>query len=625
MTRRILVLVHLFAILLFHQATAQDGSKIIINGTILSSDDSPLPGVSVVEEGTSNGTITDVDGNYTLVVEGNSIILVSSIGFVSQEIDVDSRSTIDVILTEDLLVLAEVVAIGYGSQRRADLTGAISTIDADEINANVVSSLDQAIQGRMSGVSITSDSGEPGGGISVRIRGAGSFGYKEPLYVIDGLLINNFPGNSEITTSGGEGGQLSNPLSSINPNDIESINILKDASAAAIYGVRGANGVVIITTKSGTAGAPKVSVDAYMGVQTVTNRLKLLEGDDYASLITDAFTNKDATDDIPEAVTTASSIEGRSDWQDEFFKTGSIQSFNVNVSGGTDNATYNFSSGYFQQGGTTLGTGFNRISIRSKTKFDLGKVRIGESVTISRTETDRPPFESARTMLRMLVRHSPLVAIRNPDNDGGFGGPDNEFDGYNVANPIGLSTLQQNEVARTRIIGSVFAEWDIIEGLTYKLNVGADLLLGRGSHFAPSYSFSTDRAESLNSVRKFSSYEVSPLIENTLQYSGVFGDHDLTVLAGVTQQTYEFENQVSITEGTPNNSIKTLSAGTSSPAVAGGAQDWALRSYLGRVSYAFQGKYLVTANVRRDGSSRFTEDNRWGVFPLGGCGLALKR
>jgi TonB-linked SusC/RagA family outer membrane protein len=598
-----------------------------ISGFIKSESGESLPGATILVKGTTIGTISNSDGNYSIKVPADKNTLVFSfVGYQLQEVKINGKAIINAILLDESLSISEVAVIGYGTQKRKDLTGAVSTISSEQLSKVPVSSMDQALQGLSSGVAVTSNSGDPGGGVSLNIRGVGTINNTDPLYVIDGVpIVNN--SRSEITTAGGSG-KTSNPLANINSNDIESINILKDASAAAIYGVRGANGVVVITTKKGKQGKPTVSFESTLSVENIGKKLDLLKARDYADLMIEMYKNagtplvKDG--DGPYNVLDPSYVVDRSNWQDAFFKTGIVQNYYLRISGGSEKVDYNFSGGYYKNTSTSVGSGMDRYSLQSNSNYHLGKITIGESISLSRVKNRRSSFLSARSPIRILFEMAPTVPVYNPNNDGGYGGP-GDGDGFSRWNPVGLAELTQHYIYRNRVIGSTYAEWEIFKGLKYKLNLGADMVLSNGDNFVPSYFFSTGQQTKYASLKEYSSTEMSPLVENTVNYSRKFKDHNLTVLLGYTQQSYEFKQISAFSNALQSNDKQTLN--TARPdgqiSVTGIKDEWAIRSLIGRLMYSFKDKYLLTASFRRDGSSRFAPSNRWGTFPSFAVGWRL--
>ena len=604
---------------------SQQQDKITVSGIVTSSEDGlPLSGVNIFESGVTNGVVSNFDGEYQITVSTDSQLVISYIGFESQTIAVNGQDTINIILDVQVGTLQDVVVVGYGTQRKSDVTGAVSSISSDQLSANPVTSLDQALQGKLSGISIINDSGDPGGGVSVRIRGQGTIGNSEPLYVIDGVpVVNNI--DSEIPLTGGNG-KLSNPLANLNPSEIETIDILKDASASAIYGVRGANGVIIITTKRGTKGAPVFSFDAYTSFQNV-NTLELLKARDYADLILEMFENAGEEIDSnnePTNLLDPNYVVDRSDWQDAFFKSGLVQNYNLGVSGGTEKTDYFVSGGYHKNDATTIGSGFERYTLRVNSNYHLGKFQFGESLSLSRSIHRRAPFLAARSQIRTIIKHAPTIDIYNDENEGGFNGPD-EGDGYGRWNTIGLAELTEHYVKRNRIIGNVYGEFEFFDGLSYRLNLGLDAVFTNGSIYRPRYYFSEGFEEPSPTLRDYNTEELSSLIENTLTFSQNFGNHNLTLLAGFTQQEYLFSRFSGFSGALLGNDLRTFNTSSRDAEIvlSGFDDEWAIRSLLGRINYSYQGKYLFTGNIRRDSSSRFSEDNRHGVFPSFSLGWVL--
>ena len=604
---------------------SQQQDKITVSGIVTSSEDGlPLSGVNIFESGVTNGVVSNFDGEYQITVSTDSQLVISYIGFESQTIAVNGQDTINIILDVQVGTLQDVVVVGYGTQRKSDVTGAVSSISSDQLSANPVTSLDQALQGKLSGISIINDSGDPGGGVSVRIRGQGTIGNSEPLYVIDGVpVVNNI--DSEIPLTGGNG-KLSNPLANLNPSEIETIDILKDASASAIYGVRGANGVIIITTKRGTKGAPVFSFDAYTSFQNV-NTLELLKARDYTDLILEMFENAGEEIDSnnePTNLLDPNYVVDRSDWQDAFFKSGLVQNYNLGVSGGTEKTDYFVSGGYHKNDATTIGSGFERYTLRVNSNYHLGKFQFGESLSLSRSIHRRAPFLAARSQIRTIIKHAPTIDIYNDENEGGFNGPD-EGDGYGRWNTIGLAELTEHYVKRNRIIGNVYGEFEFFDGLSYRLNLGLDAVFTNGSIYRPRYYFSEGFEEPSPTLRDYNTEELSSLIENTLTFSQNFGNHNLTLLAGFTQQEYLFSRFSGFSGALLGNDLRTFNTSSRDAEIvlSGFDDEWAIRSLLGRINYSYQGKYLFTGNIRRDSSSRFSEDNRHGVFPSFSLGWVL--
>lgn len=574
-----------------------------------------LPGVNVLAKGTTTGTVTDIEGNYSLTVADDINVLVfSSVGYVSQEVPINGQNTINVQLTSDIQSLSEVVVIGYGTQERSEVTGAVSSVSAEEISRQPVSGLDEALQGRAAGVQVTPSTGQPGAPININIRGIGSFGNTSPLYVIDGVPVFN-----EVRSMGNA---QSNPLATLNPGNIASIEILKDASAAAIYGARAANGVVLITTKRGEAGATKFSLRGYYGVQQFNRAIDMMNSQQFAaySIAADQAAGREP---VP-AFSDPEVLAQNTDWQDEAFNAAPIQDYSLTVSGGNENARFAVIGGYFDQEGLLVNNAFKRYSLRINSDFNVGeRLKIGESISISRGYW-RGGFNPASDILQELLQSSPTLPVRNPDNLGGFAGPTFEVSGrVNRSNQIASLSLIQNDLYQNRVLGNIYAEYALIPGLTYRLNLGGDIMYGESKVFTPVYEAgnrSNPRASLSESRRSDNTY----LIENTLTYDKTFNeDHSITVLAGYTQQSSLVKDISGSIQDFPSNDLRTINAGFGQSNLSGGESEWALRSFLGRINYGFKDKYLFMATVRRDGSSRFGENTRYGTFPSFSAGWRI--
>ena len=592
-----------------------------IRGTVTSAEDGkPLPGVSIVAKGTSRGTVTDAEGRYTLTVTDDVTTLVfSSVGYARRELAIGGRAVLDVTLTPDENSLNEVVVVGYGTQRRRDLTGSIASVSEKEIKAVAVSSFDQSLQGRVAGVQVTNTSGRPGGGVSVRVRGANSIsGGNEPLYVIDGFpIINDIAAND----GGGVRGEFNPPnsaLSALNPDDIVSIDVLKDASATAIYGTRGANGVVIITTKRGKAGRSQVDVSMYTGVQTLQRKLDLLQTPDYVAFENEARAN--ATPVQPPLFPNPSNVTTNTDWQDELFRAAPISNVNLSLSGGTERTRYAVSGNYFNQQGIIENSSFKRGSLRVNLDQRISnRLNVGVNLTAAFSvnngaNTDAhgggqdgngltlfgvlktPPAERPYTADGQINRTSQITV--DPFNNpllGAFGFTDRTY--------------------TTNTLANAFLDFQIIDGLTLRLSGGGNLLNTKRNNYVdrnPNAGGALGGEASISSV-----FSPQWLTENTLTYSRTLGKHSVTVLGGFTAQRYLNERVFAGARnfGSDIPEYNNLLLGTTLLPSRSFTTDWSLASFLGRVNYAFADRYFLTATVRADGSSRFGNDVKWGTFP----------
>ncbi|UZR99939.1 SusC/RagA family TonB-linked outer membrane protein [Chondrinema litorale] len=605
------------AILLFFSAIsmaiAQD--KRITGKIVAASDGLGIPGASILVKGTTTGTSTDVNGNFDLILPPNAeMLVISYIGYVSKELSIGNQTNFDISLDEDVQQLEEVMVVGYGTQERAKVIGAISSVKSEEITSVPVISPDQALQGRAAGVTVVNN-GAPGQGATVRIRGVGTPNDNSPLYVIDGMP--------------------SGDLNQINPNDIESMEVLKDASAAAIYGSRAANGVILITTKKGTRGKTRVSIDSYAGVQKVWKTLDLLNTEQYIDYASEIQTNAGLS--VPSRFTDtqwSSLLNNNTDWQDQIFQTGVIQSYNANVSGGGENSMYNISGGYFDQEGTMLNTGFERYSIRANSEFNVGKkFKVGQTLSIAYSETQSEPYNGGRSQIEHTIKSAPYLPVYYSDyvaitgleqsNLGGFKGPD-QVDDNDAENPVSVAMLNDQHTDATKILGTVYGELEIIEGLKYKLLLGIDMTYADYYTFRPAYDNGDFHNVDFAAITQNRRNYISPLITNSLTYDRTFADkHNLNVLGVIEKQTSVSTNTNTSSQNSISNVIEQLT--TEALSATSGRSEWALISYLGRVNYDYDGKYLLSASVRRDGSARFGPENKWGTFPSVSVGWRISQ
>lgn len=573
----------------------------------------PLIGVSIVVKGTTGGTVTEVDGSYSLAVEASATTLVFSYtGYASQEADIAGRRTIDVQLAESIEILREVVVVGYGTQRKVDVTGAVGSVTAADLANKPAASADQILAGRVSGVHVANRSGNPGAPIEVRIRGVGTAGSNQPLWVIDGVPIvvsNNVTVNTSSATEG-------NPLAALSPGDIESIDVLKDASASAIYGARASNGVILVTTKRGKAGKASTTYDGYVGVQTVPSgsRYDVLSTSEYVAL------QQELGRDL-----SAFANGGDVDWQDQIFRSAPIHSHNINVSGGSNAGTYSIGAGYFDQEGTERAQDFTRYNLRATTELNAGKyLRFGESLLAS-TSTRHVQSEDFAQAAFQSAKNAPYFQAFdasgnfNPSNDANRGG------GVRAVNYVWGTDFdaQETKVLHKKLLASLFGEFEPVKNLKYRASLGYDYNVVEGSFFEEAIDYSGGSTPQQSLLVQERPLEATLSLGNTLTYSFAVGDHKVTALVGYEQTDYNFERLRVQGTGLTYQGIKlapiakTVSAGAN-------ADQWAIRGVLGRLNYAFADKYLLTVNVRRDESSRFGEGNRAGFFPSFSVGWRLK-
>lgn len=566
----------------FTQAQGVSGTVSDLNG--------PLPGANVIIKGTNTGTTTDFDGNYSLEnVSGDEVLIYSYIGYLPQEVSIDGKSTINVTLQEDLQALGEVVVVGYGTQSRAEVTGAISSIDSDEISALPVTNAEQALQGRAAGVTVI-NSGSPGTSPVVRIRGLSTVGNNDPLYVIDGVITGSLAG--------------------ISPNDIESINILKDASTTAIYGSQGSNGVVMVTTKKGSRGRSKITFNTYAGFQTITQRYDVLDTEQYLQYANDAFGV------VPTSSLVNSGVE--TNWQDEIFRTGIIQNYDLSLAGGSETANYRFSGAVLDQEGAVIGTDFNRYSFRANSQFRTGKFEFGETMSVAFNNQTPEVSNGGRSALEHAIKAAPYLPVYNPNNLGGFQGPTSALDGQDSENPVRVLTLGNRSNKTTAITGSFYGQFEIFEGLKLKSQVGLDYFTFNNNAFTPSYDDDSNgqatHTQPFAQITKNSGVGQTITYTNSLNYNVILGDaHNFDLLVLAEKYENKQNNVNTSSRNTISDDVQQLT--NTQSAISSDTNETYRIGYLGRLNYNFDEKYILALSLRRDASSRFGSNNRWGWFP----------
>ncbi|WKN43728.1 SusC/RagA family TonB-linked outer membrane protein [Tunicatimonas pelagia] len=585
-----------------------------VTGTVLDEEsNSGLPGVNVLAKGTTIGTVTDIEGKYSLNVPGNATTLVfSSVGYQTTEIEINGRSTVDLNLTPDLQSLSEVVVVGYGTVKKSDLTGSVASIEGESIKEFPVASVDQAIQARAPGVQVTQASAAPGGGVSVRVRGANSINSgSEPLYVVDGFPI--YPDNSAYGLGGDR--QPSNVMSTINPNAIESIEILKDASATSIYGSRGANGVVLITTKRGKAGENKIEYDGSVSVQTIANEVDVLDGRGFATYLNALETSQGGAPIYSPAEIEA--IGAGTNWFDEVTRNGRIDNHQLSFSGGSENARYAIIGSYFNNEGIIKNTDFTRYGLRLNVDNNLinDRLTMSSSWSYNRTTSNNAPTDRGGPggLLITALGLDPTIPVRN--NDGTFALA--SYDGRFFTNPLQELEFVSDSDIYNRILGNTALTFNIAEGLNFRTSIGADILNGSRTTFFPvdNTRLGRDRSGELTRAGRNS---INILNENILSYNKRFNDrHSIDVVAGYTFQKEVNEFTSATNRGLSAATVEqaTLSGGTDIQIPVSERREWLLKSMLGRINYNFMERYLLTVSMRRDGSSRFGANNRWANFP----------
>ncbi len=569
-----------------------------VTGVVTSgTDGEALIGVSVqVKERPQVGTITDFEGRYSLQARSNETIVFSYIGFKSQEVKA-SKTVVNVELEEDSEILDEVVVVGYGTMKRSDLTGSVVSVGEDEIKQSIVTSLDQALQSKAAGVSVTQNSGTPGGGISVSIRGINSLNGNEPLYVIDGVAIS---GNNDSNSS---------VLSSINPSDVVSMEILKDASATAIYGSRASNGVVLITTKQGQAGKTRITYEGYYGLQQLPKKLgvmNLREYAEYQNLRAEVigFGERAEFADI-------SLLGEGTDWQGEIFQNASMHNHQLNISGGNDNVKYSLSAGYLQQEGIAIGSDFERFSARVNMDNKITKW-LSTGLRASVAQTKQNNTIDSGNIIRTAIEQLPDTPARNPD--GSWGAQAENMYGTYFSNPVAEALMRENYNRGLQMYVDFFTDVTLWKGLVFRAEYAGNYYYSNTYQYTPSYDYghyvqssTGSRGANNGSNWTFKTY---------LTYNATFGKHNISAMAGHEAQENSYETLYASRDNYLFNTIHELNMGDSSTAKnSSGRGSSAIESYYGRLNYGYDDRYLATFTVRGDGSSSFGPANRWGVFP----------
>ncbi|RXG32271.1 SusC/RagA family TonB-linked outer membrane protein [Leeuwenhoekiella marinoflava] len=582
----------------------------IVTGIVTDSNGTPMTGVNVLIKGTTSGTMTDFDGKYSIEAKSGDTLLFSFVGMETVSKVLGDQNSLDISLTENLASLDEIVVVGYGTQREKDITGAVTSVSAKNFNKGVQQSPQQLLQGKMPGVNIAQNSGKPGGSNTVLIRGGTSLtGSNDPLYVIDGIPISTSSGTSQANISGNGTDFFDqepvNPLMTLNPSDIESISVLKDASATAIYGSRGANGVIVITTKDGTAGKMNVSLDISHGVSVVSNTLEVLSADEYKTVINDLGLPLD---------------DGgtSTNWQDKVYRTAQVQDYYLSLSGGSENSNYRASLGYGDQEGVVIGSKLNRATARinlgqkmldKKLSFDL-RVNYGQTVSNAAPVSNTVGSEAGSSINYEAYVFNPTYSVY--DENGNF----NHILPYRV-NPLSYPKQVIDERTTNRFLGNFTTDYKIIDPLSVNVNLGyTNQTIDRNSYLSKENPLGQGLGGYAN-VQKLKSY--NKLLETTLKFEKKFGEHSINALAGYSYQYFVDEGLRNDANGFLSDEFKWygLQAASNIRTVSSYKQSNTLISMYTRLNYDYAGKYLLTATVRRDGSSRFGSGNEWGVFPSG--------
>lgn len=603
-----LIVAYAVVVLLATDATANSKSlspfqqsETTISGKARAESGEFLPGVNVILKGTTVGTVTDSDGHYILLVPDlNGTLVFSYIGYANLEVPINGKTTIDASLTEDVQRLAEVVVVGYGTQSKRNVTSSVASVLSEDIENYPVQQMGQALQGKVAGIQIIQNSGSPGSSLTVRIRGTGTVNNSEPLYVIDG----NLGANPDM----------------LDPNHIKSIEVLKSASAAAIYGAQGANGVVLITTKEGIPGTSNLQVDFYSGIQQVHRMMPMMNATQFATIYNEALTNAGR----PPLFTDVESLGTGTDWQEEIFRTAPVRNLVVSVNGGSQQGTYFISGGYFNQEGIVIENDYSRVNFRVNSVYKINPVvSFGENLLVSYAVRNDIPEFAARTPVPNAWNMDPSTPVRNPDGSWGFP----KFS--DTKNPVAEAVLYDHVTKTPVLNGSVFLDVKPFTNFVYRSQVNMNMSFNEGYEFTPTYDIFPLQRNLVTSLMRTVAKRSNWDWQNTVTYGLSSGSNDIEILGGVTLQSDRSEFLSAAAQGIPENAnadpdLRYLDlAGPTGQQVRGNAGEFSMLSFLARVNYSYRGTYLLTGNFRVDGSSRFGKNNRFAAFPSFSAGWRL--
>ena len=558
------------------------------------SDNSPLTGVNVLIKGTTIGTISDINGNYLLETQMGQTLVFSFVGMKIQEVVVNA-ARLDVYMESSDFNLDQIVVIGYGTQKKSDLTGSVGVANMNDVSRIATNDVSKALQGQIAGVSVQG-SGEPGSTPQIKIRGINTFGDNAPLYVVDGIIT---------------------PINDLPMSSIESMQVLKDGSAAAIYGARAANGVVIITTKRGTAGDLKISYNGYTGVQNITKKLDVANRQQYQLLVNEASVNAGVAimpANDPSNPLYVGNVD--TDWQDAVFKSGKIQEHSLSFSGGSPNSTYFVSLNYFDQTGTVVGKGpnYTRYAITVNSDHKRGKFKVGESISFTAAEQDLMSFVHDGTLMGYTVGAIPTIPVYDSGTIDGYGASDKTVDGSYAANVVGFNNMIDTNSKRFRFLGNIYGEYEILQGLKYKLSLSYERTDYRDFHFKPVHDLGWFYVNNIAKMNLNHGYGHTKTLEQTINFDREIGRSKINALIGNTVLDASVYNLRATAQGFSEPYFKQISKGTDKDATSDEFGNRML-SYFGRIIYEYDNKYMLQATLRRDGSSRFSQVYRWGTFP----------
>ncbi|MDE6421830.1 MAG: SusC/RagA family TonB-linked outer membrane protein, partial [Muribaculaceae bacterium] len=559
-----------------------------VTGTVTDESGEPLIGATVMAQESGQGTATDLNGNYTIMANAQGSLRFSYVGYESKTVQVDGRNVINVTLQENNSLLDELVVVGYGTMKKSDLTGAVGSIGGKDIKDVPVNNVGQALQGKIAGVNIVGGE-KPGDNVTIKVRGLGSINNSDPLVVIDG-----------VPTDLG--------LNALNPQDIERLDVLKDASATAIYGSRGANGVVMITTRKGVAGTARLSVSANVAFSNVSNKFKLLDSSGYASLSNDMLSA--AGHNTNPAWADPSSLTASTNWVDELLHTGVMQNYTVSYSGGNEKSHYYFSAGFLDQSGVVKHVGYRRFTFQNNSDVKLKEwLKISNSLLFS-ADIKKSGSYSMWDAMQAL----PVFPVK--DSDGEWSGPSGNSEWYgSVRNPVGSNDVYRSNTNGYNLLANIAGDFTIVpEWLQFRSLFGFDGKFWFDDSFSPKYNWKPTPVEESTQYQS-SNRNFTYLWDNYFTFMHKFGKHDVNVMAGMSAQWNHAYWMNGTMSGFLFDTVHQFANGEKIKDLDGSQSEWALLSYMARANYTYADRYLLTATIRRDGSSRFGRSNRWGTFP----------
>lgn len=587
-----------------------------VTGVVLDGahDNEPIIGAIVMVKGTTQGTVTDLDGQFVLSVAEKATLVVSSIGYRTEEVPVSGKSTVRVVLHEDTEVLDEVVVVGYGTMRKVDLTGSVGSVTGDKLKESIIVNADQMLQGRVAGVQVSANSGAPGAAASIRVRGASSInGDNEPLYIIDGIPMNG-SGTSiaGFDWAGGSNGQNKvSPLAAIAPSDIVSMDVLKDASACAIYGAAGANGVVIITTKRGQEGKVNITYDGYVGVQTFAKQIPMMNLREYAAYQQELYYGGYSSN-LSDAYRDLSILGEGTNWQQAITRNALMHSHQLSLTGGTKATQFAVSGGYAKQDGTIIGSQFERFSLRANVDHEFNKrVKLGGSLSYARTNEKIIQNDGVDGVLLQSLTMQPDIPVT--DFNGDYSGP-STVDASTAYNPVAMALQKNNNLTRDRVMGNVYGQVNFCKEVNFRTEFSLDNNIAHNRGFVPTYQFGSIKND-INKIFEQNDRSFYWLWKNYFSYNQTIQKHTIGAMAGMEMSRSEWEGASLQKKNLSSNDIQVVTADGDYVTNNGWKDYSTTMSVFGRLNYNYDNRYLATVTVRGDASSKFGPNHRWGCFP----------